>query len=369
MERFAFVLHPLSVQDVVRNYPFLRRVPSGWLERGLQHMPPFAVSRITGVRSALGAEAEGWFIALPMTPRALLSTPWPVVRARLIQAARLAQRLGARIVGLGSFTKVVGDRGVSVAQNVDIAVTTGNSYTAYMAMEGALQGLSRMGHDPNRVHAAIIGATGAIGGVVSRMLSRRVKALTLVARRRDRLEEFARRLRADARCDVHVSQDPRSAVRGAELVLAVSSADGTLVEPEDLRSGAVVCDVARPRNVSRNVYTRRRDVLVIDGGVVRVPGSVRFRVDIGFPRGLVEACIAETMILALEGRYENYTLGADLEEAKVEEIGELGRRHGFSLGGFRRFERPISDEEVEEIRRAAEASQAVRNEQVGSAGP
>ena len=63
--------------------------------------------------------------------------------------------------------------------------------------------------------------------------------------------------------------------------------------------------------------------------------------------------MAETIILALEGRYENFTLGKDVSLVKVEEMAALARKHGFRLAGFRRFERPIEDEEVERIRRKA----------------
>ena len=36
------------------------------------------------------------------------------------------------------------------------------------------------------------------------------------------------------------------------------------------------------------------------------------------------ACMAETMILALEGRFENYSLGRDLTVSQVKEIARLG---------------------------------------------
>jgi predicted amino acid dehydrogenase len=138
------------------------------------------------------------------------------------------------------------------------------------------------------------------------------------------------------------------------MVIAVSSATDVLIEPEDLRPGAVVCDVARPRNVSAAVYEKRNDVLVIDGGVIRVPGeNVDFGFNFGFPPKHAEACIAETIILALERRFECFTLGADIRLDQVEEITRLAHKHGFEVAGFRRFERAIPDEEVERIRRNA----------------
>ena len=349
---FAFLLHPLRIDDFARKYGFTRRLPPAWVEGAFKYLPPRLVSHVTGIRSASGATAEGWFIGLALTPRTLLASPLPFVYRRLIQSGRKAERLGARIFGLGAFTKIVGDRGQTVADHLQIAVTTGNSYTAATAVEGTLLASERMAIAPANATAAVIGATGSIGAVVSEILARSVGKVLLVARTRETLEELAARLRRTARGDVAVETDVKRAAREAQLVLTVSSATDVLIEPEDLRPGAVVCDVARPRNVSRVVYERRDDVLVIDGGVIEVPGEVDFGLDFGFPPRMCEACMAETIILALEGRYEDFTLGSTITLARVEEIATLARKHGFRLSGFRRFERAISDEEVERIHAA-----------------
>jgi len=354
--RFAFVLHPLYVRQYAQKFPITRFLPGRLVERAFRAVPPFEASHITGLVSATGAQAEGWFIALPWTPRVLLDAPVPLVYRRLIQAGRIAERLGAGIVGLGAFTKIVGDRGVTVARELRVGVTTGNSLTAATAVEGALAAAARMDVNPRGARVAVLGATGSIGAVCCRLLAPQVGGLVLAARHRDRLEALAARLRTEASVDVAVTSDVREAVSSAEIVLTVTSATDVLVEPEDLRPGAVVCDVARPRNVSQLVYERRRDVLVIDGGVIEVPGRVDFGLDFGFPPGTCEACMAETMLLALEHRYEDYTLGAEVEVERVREIHALMDRHGFRLSGLRRFERRIADDEVDAIRRAARSA-------------
>ena len=53
---------------------------------------------------------------------------------------KLAQDLGAKVVGLGAFTAVIGDAGITVSNNVDVAVTTGNSYTVATALESYCKG-------------------------------------------------------------------------------------------------------------------------------------------------------------------------------------------------------------------------------------
>ena len=144
-------------------------------------------------------------------------------------------------------------------------------------------------------------------------------------------------------------------------MIAVTSAVDFLIEPEDLKAGAIVCDVARPRNVSREVASKRKDVLVIEGGVIKVPGNVDFHFDFGFPPQTSFACMAETMILALEKRYENFTLGRKLTIEQIDTISQLARKHDFSLAGFRNFERAVTDEEIAHIQGLVEQELAMRN--------
>ncbi|MCA1595902.1 MAG: shikimate dehydrogenase, partial [Chloroflexi bacterium] len=76
MEKFAFMIHPLDAKrDASRKWPWVRHVPTPIVEWGLKHKKPVEVSHITGVRSITGAEAEGWFIGCPLTPRQFTTLP------------------------------------------------------------------------------------------------------------------------------------------------------------------------------------------------------------------------------------------------------------------------------------------------------
>ncbi|MCB9453749.1 MAG: shikimate dehydrogenase, partial [Anaerolineaceae bacterium] len=139
----------------------------------------------------------------------------------------------------------------------------------------------------------------------------------------------------------------------ADLILTVTSALDAVIEPQHLKPGAVVCDVARPRDVSVKVAAERDDVLVIEGGMVEVPGPVDFGFDFGFPPKMSYACMAETMALALEGRYEDYTIGKDISVEQAQEIGEIASRHGFRLSGFRSFGKEVSPATIDGVRERA----------------
>jgi predicted amino acid dehydrogenase len=94
-------------------------------------------------------------------------------------------------------------------------------------------------------------------------------------------------------------------------------------------------------------------VLVIEGGVVAVPGEVEFNFSFGFPPRTAYACMSETILLALDQRYESFTLGKDISLKQVKDISAMADRHGFKLAGFRSFERALSSEQIAAIRRNA----------------
>jgi predicted amino acid dehydrogenase len=264
-----------------------------------------------------------------------------------MQAIDLAARRGARIVGLGAFTAVVGDKGIALAERAEVAITTGNSYTVYTAVEGALLAAEKMGLKAGESRACVLGATGSIGRACALLLAPQVGALTLVGRRSEATEAIADEVQQGAGTRPEVCADVAAGLKDADIVIAVTSALEAIIGPEYVKPGAVVCDVSRPRNASRALVEQRADVLVIDGGAVAVPGEgFDFGFDFGFPPGLAYACMAETMLLALEGRFEDYSLGPEISLDQVREMGALAARHGFRLAGFRSFERTMSEEDI-----------------------
>ena len=361
MEKFAFIVHPITARDFCRKFPFAKNWSDGFIEGLMKYIPPFKVSHIKGVISPHN-QTEGWFVGCPLTSRQMVEMPEEYVIRKIIKAGKVAERLGAKIVGLGAFTSVVGDGGITIAKNLNIAVTSGNSYTVATALQGTRQAAKILGINMERANVVVLGATGSIGAACAQILAREVRYLTLVARNEAKLEKIAGQIFRATGLAAKVTANTKGALKAADIVIAVTSAVDTLIEPEDLKTGAIVCDVARPRNVSRRVVEARDDVLVIEGGVVEIPGEVDFGLNFGFPPRTAYACMAETMILALEKRYENFSLGRDLTVKQIETIEQLAAKHGFRLAGFRSFERAVTPEEIENVKEKIRARSALPKE-------
>jgi fatty aldehyde-generating acyl-ACP reductase len=354
MDTFAFIIHPIDPKrDVSRKFPLLGKIlTENQINFFSTFFPPVYISEIEGITStATGKEIKGWFIACPFTPKRMMELPVQVVYKKIIQTGRMAEQLGANILGLGAFTSVVGDAGVTIAEALDVPVTTGDSYTVALAVEALCKAAALMEIPLETASAAVVGATGAIGKICAELLSEQVGELYLIGRRLPALESLRESLKDKAQAVLHIGTTMED-LRHAQLILTVTSAIQDVIQPEYLQSGAVVCDVARPRDVSAMVAAARNDILVIDGGMVDVPGPVNFHFNFGFPQGKSYACMAETMALALEGRFEDYTLGKDITRTRVDDIAQIATRHGFKLSGFRCFEKAVTPEQIEKVRNA-----------------
>jgi predicted amino acid dehydrogenase len=372
MNRFAFVIHPLS-QEYFKNVKPIELLSHvsppifmDALEKAMAYAPPFVYSKVTGIKSPTGAEAEGWLISVGGTPREIMNHGPEFTYRRLLEAARVAKSLGAQIMGLGAFTKVVGDAGLTVARRSPLPITTGNSYSASGALWAAHDAVLRLGLLPatrrgKKVHfkAMVVGATGSIGSVCARLLAMVAEEVYMVSPETAKLLSLKGSIlkeTPDAKLFLSASTD-RDIAAMDMIVTATSGAGKKILDIMKVKPGCVITDVARPLDLPPDEVAKRPDVLVIESGEIQLPGDVSMK-NIGLPKNVAYACLAETIVLALEGRFENFTVGRSIEWEKVREIYRMGRKHGMKLAAISGVNGPFSDADIMRVRRLALAARA-----------
>lgn len=396
--RFAFVAHLLDSASFADFDASLGRLaPSelhAFTERFEPVAEPFAAARVR-IESERGKVAVGDFIAIPKTAQQLLRASPEEAMKDVAAAVDLAKSRGARIVGLGGYTSVV-SKNLRPLLKLGVPLTTGNGYTVVSAVDAAVAAADATGHPLCKTRAAVVGGGGSIGSALSGMLAEHVPELTLIGRdadsSRSRLRyatvlarmfrTFGRALRAGLdyapgslaygmsrlpaanawaerkgrlrlnptevnqlleqvrSLPIRWTDDLAGSVPHCEMVFLVTSSPEPLLNSSMVRPGTVVCDLSRPPNVREDLY-QREDVMVIDGGVVAVPGKPDLGWHFGCPPGVAFACMAETMMLALEHRYEHTSLGSDLQEESLTDLRRYAREHGFKLAELRSRGRPL----------------------------
>ncbi len=365
--RFAFVIHPLSQQyfrNAMKSMDLVSKVSPpvvmNTLERIIAYSPPFVYSRVTGVKSPTGAEAEGWLITVGGTPKEIMAHSPEFTYRRLLAAADMAKKLGAQIMGLGAFTKVVGDAGVTVAKRAPLPITTGNSYSASGALWAAHDAIHKLGlvkvgpSGKFEGKAMVVGATGAIGSVCARLLAKAASEIYMVAPEPGKLLALKEDIeRETPEAVVHVMAHTDKHLGEMDMIVTATSGAGKkILDIMQVKPGCVITDVARPLDISAEDVAKRPDVLVIESGEIRLPGDVHMK-NIGLPKGVAYACLAETIVLALEGRYENFTVGRNIEWQKVRDIYKMGLKHGMELASISGVNGVYSEEDLANVRKLA----------------
>lgn len=365
IRRFAFVIHPLSQDFIRKGFPIPKATPKAIMNRIetlAAHMPPMVYCKMENIVSPTGAEAEGWLISVGGTPKEMLSRSPEFTYRRLLHAAKIAEGLGAQIMGLGAFTKVVGDAGVTVARRSRLPITTGNSYSASGALWAAADAMKRMGlvklnKGDKKVPAKtmVIGATGSIGSVSARLLAMAFDEVVIAARDLKKLEELKKSILKDTPdAKVTCSVDYDELLGDMDMIVTSTSGAGKkILDITKVKPGCVITDVARPLDLPPEEVAKRPDVLVIESGEIELPTKVRGMKSIGLPPNVIYACLAETIVLALEGRFEVFTIGRDTEWPKVKEIYKLGLKHGMKLAAISGVNGVFTDADIAKVKALA----------------
>lgn len=334
--KFGFIAHPTStgLLHQVKLIDLLDRTleeqawgydPQRWRQRNL--VPFVDFGRIV---SACGAECSGILQFMPLTAEQMLRQPRAIAE-RVLQGVNALKAEGADLVGLGGFTAIVGNRGLATMEQAEVAVTTGNSLTAYAAYVNLLDSLDLLGVAPENAEVAVLGYPGSIALAAARLLAEKGCRLRLVHRGNQRQAEAQLEyLPAQYHRQVSLHDSIEDCYASVRFYVAATSSGG-LIDPRRLLPGSVVIDAALPKDVM-DVPHSRRDILLVDGGLVSASPAVHLGMrTMGLePKRSMNGCLAETMILALEGRAEPFSIGRELPVEKVLEIGAIAARHGFT---------------------------------------
>lgn len=282
---------------------------------------------------------------------------------KLINVTHKADLKGNKIIGLGAYTKVFGDAGVTINRYSPIPVTTGNSLSAAATLWAANYAIDKMKFLKKKDGmyqgtVMIIGATGSIGKVNSKVLCKNWQRVILVAPKAYKLIDLKEELvEINPGCDVIFTTNPNEYTAQSDLIITTTSAQGKkILEIQTVKPGCVICDVSRPFDISQEDARSRPDVLVIASGEVELPGDVELKIDIGLSGNTVYACLAETALLAMEGRFESFSMSREISYQNVYEIDRLARKHGIKLSAIMGHKIEITDEEIELCRQHALAN-------------
>jgi fatty aldehyde-generating acyl-ACP reductase len=346
MSKFAFVLNPFSIKNI-HDYLFISRLSLPVvIKMFTRWLPPFKIHRQKNLQSAQGVTIDGCFIVCPLLSKQVLVMKEDVVLNKILKAVRIGERSGAKVIGLGALMGIAGGGGQWIAEKTPVAITTGSSLATAAILETLEHAADLRKVDLTKAKIAIVGATNAIGQNCALGFLNRADTIFLLGKNAQRLTELKEFLVAQKSktniIDKGLSLE--TVIKDADIIIFTTSAIEVpmAATANNLKKGAIICDIPSPRNINEELCKSRKDILVIDGAVIEPPPTARIGLKLPIKDGFIFACMAETMILAFEGKtQEDFSTGFKPDINKVNQIKALAAKHGFKIK-FTSFGVPIS---------------------------
>lgn len=303
MNNFAFIVSPITIKHFRQIWPASKFLPEFLIKPLLGAMPPVKSFRVK-IKSLKDKETTGVIIVCPLPHKAIAAGVNEPVLEKIIAAGRLAKDLGAKIIGLGGLASLIQDKHHKISKALKIPATNGVALTAWSSYEAIFRTCRIKKISLKKSTLAVIGADNPLGSLCARRCADEVKDI--------------------------ITQDLSKAVKVADIIINASPAQEVVFENNDIKPNAIVCDIS-PNYALLNRISGRKDLTLIEGGLVKVPFALKYVINTGFPRDIICSQLAETALLALENRFVNYSSGENINLDKTEEIADLAAKHGFEV--------------------------------------
>jgi len=342
--KVAILGHLLARKEYRYLFPYVKWLPLPLIEWFVSIVPDkkkfMPVSHFS-----IFDKAEGYVVGIAITSAHVMGWDKERVRKIIFEAILYAQNeLKCDLVMLGALTAPATAAGLWLREQKEltIKITTGNTYTAAIAIEGADKAMELANMEKDKIKMAVVGAAGVIGEAVTKHYILKGFDLILIERDMDRFKELKPHLNNGK----YVLSDKVSDIINADIIITATSHPEALIVPEYLKKNAIIIDVAEPSDVVDDIEERRPDVISIDAGRVKWD-KVDIKYNMGLPKNVGFACITEGMMQALENDYNDHIGSVNMEHLK--KTAEWGRKWDFPLADFTCFNKMIPLEKFKNV--------------------
>jgi len=355
--KFAWIIHPVGKEEMYKSSLAFGVLGYLWAKSQLirnlaiRHRYIHSFAKITEIVSLTNDTCSGEVFVIPCEPREILDNQ-VLALSWIEQACSKAAKRGAEIISLGGMTGIVGSRGRYLQSVCPLCITTGNSCTVYSSIS-ALDDISRrLNFDLRKEVVTVIGFPGSIALAIARILAEKGIDLILLSRRDDKfIQRYISEYLNGYKIRLKLTMDLGEAIKNSKIICSATSS-GNVLDPDKLLPGSIVIDIAVPHDV---IYkgNLRKDVLIIDGGIMSLPQKtkIKFKLPNLERPNYIHSCLAEAMILALEKRKENFSIGRVLALERIKEIGKLAEKHGFETREHFSFSKRIDESTYEMVKK------------------
>ncbi len=338
VNRFGYITQPNNVSEIRQKMPIARYLPKAFIDRTAVHIPPVFKGRITNIHAAGKKHtAIGELISLGGTPEEFTAQESEMVERRVLQAARLAEQLEARLIASDTASREISNAVSAIAAKIDIGVTSGQALTILGVVEQAVQIAQRTSVElEDGLQVTVINPGDPIVAIAAEILAKHVTDMTLIGGEPDLLINLKRRIEdIHLKTKVLITTDANEIIGHSDIVLLGRTVAGKRVKFNLVTClpGAVICDLSQPSVITPEELAQRPDITLIESAVYKLPEDTAGDRLSGLPAELMPAPFAEASLLAVNGKFSSFGLAGQLTSKQVYEMQDLVYQHDYESAG------------------------------------
>ncbi len=363
---YSHLAHYGYADDLSREQSFTKDFDLKTMQRWSEGAYPIVLEMQIDNFKAKNEWICGWYILVPNYTEQLLISG-SLRKKKILQAAMLAKKLGAKFCGMAGLMASFTKGGKFLTDNVkDIGFTTGHSYTIANIYEIMKNIARRVSLDLSKACVAIIGAAGSIGSGIAKLVAENdIREILLIDRPNmvsaSKLLKLEKALmNINSKNIINISNNIDDAKNGDLLIIA-TNASSSFIKSEHLKQGVIIIDDSFPKNVARGLVKERKDVILLEGGVSQLPKKQSGYVARNIPdlmdlsiSKLVSCkqsygCLCETFILAAFDHQGDYGLG-DADPLLAKQVMERGKQLGFTSAVFQNYGFAVEESRLDKVK-------------------
>jgi fatty aldehyde-generating acyl-ACP reductase len=367
---FGYIVHYGHPSDLFREHNFIERLPKTicreWAQNSFPVVNEIYLRNFPIYKSSTKSEIAGWVIFITNHTKELLEDGKLRTR-KILQAAMLCEKLGAKMVGMGGLVASFAQGGGWLSKRIpEVGFTTGHAYTISNIANIIDTVSKRVDNNVKQSAIAIVGAAGSIGSGCAKLISEKTpKEIILVDINGFDIKRKLEKLKNEILLkysDIKISYSFNiKDIKKADLIVIATNSTTSLIEPRYLKPGAILIDDSFPKNVPKSILKKRNDIILVEGGVMQLPKEIDFLCARNMP-DLMDApltravscketygCVAEIIVLALFGYTTNYGLGSS-DPRLARDIINKAKKAGFRLAPLQCYDESIDESRLEKVR-------------------
>lgn len=335
MRRIAWIGHYIEESDIfhLNNFKHKSEIIRKLFLKINKHFSPYVFTSFKNTAK----DIEFYGIICPLLPSAVAALGKSRQLHIMKQAIKLANSIKADQIVIAALFASIWENGDELKALTRAPITTGKNLIASITIDNISRAGNLLKKELTGCTIGIIGYKNRIAKIFTEHFLDKVNSI-LVDSEDDKIKESGKIKK--------VSNE--ELFKNSDIIIVTTMGVGLAAYTGLIKPGTIICDIVVPYYLTKEIRKKRGDIFAFEGVWSRYKDLSAFAgrdLNRLFPNGVMPACAAEPIILAMENMFGEFSLSDNINYRNMCLMNERRLKNGFEFFGFKKGQSIYSKQE------------------------